>query len=309
MHLKTSSLRELRQRTRMKLQGAGSRTGSFPFVSGDTFRAIADVIFENPGSSDIQGNLSQIHAQIAFCDVNTVPTLVGAIRNEALPLKVAVIHNGDHVDETSVWELSSLVDQVYCVNWMTGAPNIAPIPIGIENAWHRRNGKLSTFQDCIPAQRREALIRPRNINLLAGFNVATNPHARLPALHFAQQVNRGSTIVTGISPRHYQNLLSQSYFTLSPPGNGPDCHRTWEAIYRGSVPIVLRSAWPFPDAQLPVLVVDDWWQAEDLFRDQASLLETYSSITSIFPRHAFMQHWVADFAKWIDLSLSNNLSD
>jgi hypothetical protein len=47
-------------------------------------------------------------------------------------------------------------------------------------------------------------------------------------------------------------------FVVSPQGNGPDCHRTWEALVLGCIPIVKRS--PVCDlfADLPVLIVDDW---------------------------------------------------
>ena len=37
----------------------------------------------------------------------------------------------------------------------------------------------------------------------------------------------------------YRQLLLRSKYVLSPPGNGPDCHRTWESIYLGAIPIVL----------------------------------------------------------------------
>ena len=32
--------------------------------------------------------------------------------------------------------------------------------------------------------------------------------------------------------------LQRSRFVLSPAGNGVDCHRTWEALLMGAVPIV-----------------------------------------------------------------------
>jgi hypothetical protein len=53
-------------------------------------------------------------------------------------------------------------------------------------------------------------------------------------------------------------MLRDTKFVLSPPGNGPDCHRTWEAIYSGAIPIVKRDFWPFKTLSLPVLVVNDW---------------------------------------------------
>ncbi|MEX3008905.1 hypothetical protein [Hoeflea sp. TYP-13] len=47
-------------------------------------------------------------------------------------------------------------------------------------------------------------------------------------------------------------------FTISPLGNGWDCHRTWEALLLGSVPIVPRSSICSLFENLPVCIVDDW---------------------------------------------------
>ena len=47
-------------------------------------------------------------------------------------------------------------------------------------------------------------------------------------------------------------------FTLSPAGAGLDCHRTWEALLLGSIPVVLRSPLDELFARLPVVIVDDW---------------------------------------------------
>ena len=46
---------------------------------------------------------------------------------------------------------------------------------------------------------------------------------------------------------------------MSPPGNGVDCHRTWEAIALGAVPVVLRSALAstLVDAA-PIVAVTSW---------------------------------------------------
>ena len=35
--------------------------------------------------------------------------------------------------------------------------------------------------------------------------------------------------------------LSSYKFALSPEGNGIDCHRTWECLYLGVIPIVKKS--------------------------------------------------------------------
>ena len=54
------------------------------------------------------------------------------------------------------------------------------------------------------------------------------------------------------------NRQSYFMFVLSPKGGGHDCHRTWEALCLGCIPIVKRSGLsPLFDG-LPVLQVDDW---------------------------------------------------
>jgi len=76
----------------------------------------------------------------------------------------------------------------------------------------------------------------------------------------------------------YQQIASHPY-VLSPAGAGPDCHRHWEAILLGSIPIVLRS--PPLDVLdgLPVLLVDHWGKVtpELLERELPALQERFQS--------------------------------
>jgi hypothetical protein len=56
-------------------------------------------------------------------------------------------------------------------------------------------------------------------------------------------------------------------FVLSPHGNGLDCHRTWEALVLGCIPIVKTSGLDSLYEDLPVLIVDQWTDVtEDLLR-------------------------------------------
>jgi len=47
-------------------------------------------------------------------------------------------------------------------------------------------------------------------------------------------------------------------FVVSPFGNGYDCHRTWEALILGCIPIVKTSGLDSLYDDLPVLIVQDW---------------------------------------------------
>jgi len=55
----------------------------------------------------------------------------------------------------------------------------------------------------------------------------------------------------------YEGIASHPY-VLSPAGAGPDCHRHWEALHLGSIPIVLRSEATRILDDLPCLQVNNW---------------------------------------------------
>jgi len=51
---------------------------------------------------------------------------------------------------------------------------------------------------------------------------------------------------------------SEYSFVLSPMGHGMDCHRTWEALILGCIPVVKKSQLDSLYEKLPVLIVDEW---------------------------------------------------
>ena len=64
-------------------------------------------------------------------------------------------------------------------------------------------------------------------------------------------------------------------FVLSPFGNGMDCHRTWEALSLGSIPIIKGNGFSKMFEDLPVLVVDNWEQiTEELLHQTIELFKT-----------------------------------
>ena len=64
---------------------------------------------------------------------------------------------------------------------------------------------------------------------------------------------------------------AQYAFVTSPSGAGMDCHRTWEALALGCVPIVKRSPMSDVFEGLPVLVIDDWAQVNPTFLKEEAL--------------------------------------
>jgi hypothetical protein len=94
----------------------------------------------------------------------------------------------------------------------------------------------------------------------------------------------------------YQTWRNQSNyaFVLSPEGGGLDCHRTWEALALGCIPIVKRSALSDLFQHLPVLIVDDWSDINlELLQD---VLKRYT-ITPLHNQELKMQYWVSKISE------------
>lgn len=67
-----------------------------------------------------------------------------------------------------------------------------------------------------------------------------------------------SKIKIDVTCQRCYKVLSEYKFILSPPGAGVDCHRTWEALYTGTIPIVISSSINELYNDLPVVTVPRW---------------------------------------------------
>jgi hypothetical protein len=73
--------------------------------------------------------------------------------------------------------------------------------------------------------------------------------------------------------RHESHTSQTNYaFVLSPAGNGQDCHRTWEALVLGCIPIIKTSGLDPLFEGLPVLIVKSWSDITQELLDTTILL-------------------------------------
>lgn len=81
---------------------------------------------------------------------------------------------------------------------------------------------------------------------------------------------------------------SKFQFVLSPHGAGLDCHRTWEALLLGCIPIIKRSKINDLFQNLPVIEIDDWREINSSFLNESmgKLKEK-----EIYPEKLLMRYW------------------
>lgn len=145
----------------------------------------------------------------------------------------------------------------YSNNVMTTHPLVVPIPIGIRYSMQNEQILREVMES--PRPETEALCY---VNFLIYKKGNVNGNAARQGLYEKFQDKGWITIeggATHIPMRDYYESIKRHRFVVSPPGAGPDCHRHWEALYLGSIPIVLRSrAMEDVLVGMPCLMVDNW---------------------------------------------------
>jgi hypothetical protein len=202
--------------------------------------------------------------------------ILGSLVNELLinldfikniKLESIVIMESDNLQEASVLEnLLLLSKKVFSNNLSGSAKFIFPIPLGLERQAYRSAGNLKNFK-------RKPDIDPkfRTINFLIAWNNDTNPN-RKQVRDIFKNGSGTLNIEKRLSAKSVHKLMRKTLFVPSPAGNGLDCHRTWEALYLGCVPVVLAKEF-CGDESWPVLVVQNW---QDLaIMTQEELVKSY----------------------------------
>lgn len=236
-------------------------------ISGDAFKSECDFVVEGfiENSIEIFSKFRNGHGRLfvqAMPGSNAIAVLIDAcLYGYEFPEIDLIIHNGDIVpNEVEMELLSRSFRSIRSVNWL-GVDTVAkPLPIGLENASKMRNGVPADYLQEI--ERGLKSFNSRDIELLVCFSLWTNSSVRTEALSWAKGIPGAIIIDNPITPRAYRELVLRSKYVLSPPGNGPDCHRTWEALYLGATPIVLKDYWPFRGYELPVVSINGWGELE-----------------------------------------------
>lgn len=262
-----------------------NRPSSYPYISGDSFRKLADHIYTTDNNF-VSENVK--YRDVVFVETDKVKFFFSEVHHKINSKYFLVTHNSDiSVDS----ELSDLVDEKI-IKWFgqnvtVNHPKIVPIPIGLENLYYYDNGIINYFNFF-----KNKTINKKN-KILFGFSVNTNSSERIPAYDFFKNSMVSEEIDFKLNSFNYLKLLNGYKFVASPPGNGLDCHRTWEAMYLKVVPIVKRSVAMeyFFSIGLPLWIVDSWDEIKGF--DEKSLENKYDDLKKRFnSRVLFMDYWV-----------------
>ena len=267
----------------------------FPLLSGDTFRLASDLTWSRD-SEHAFGNENQ-RPEVVFTSRDHLPSLLQCVQAGLLPPTQAqlLIHDGDAPPSSTDLEvLLSSFATVWATNLEVENQSSRKhwLPLGIENTRYGRSGRKVHYPSHEEVQAfARGDINARGIEVLGSFRVSTNPSERQPVLG---KIERSRT--HWIEPRErslgkYIDAIRNSRFVISPPGNGLDCHRTWEALYFGAIPVVKKGTIP-PNVceSLPILSVEDFDEILQLSSQERS---NVAAELNLRPRiTALASHWL-----------------
>jgi hypothetical protein len=220
------------------------------YITGNKFKLISDYIFEEGGfrKTDVNNEIP-----IYFVKIDLIDRFFNEYKPN-FPYKI-ITHNGDlpveenHVKYTDDKNLISWYGQ----NINTISPKIKSIPIGIANEiW--AHGNENTLTTIIEENNKKSNL------LYCNFDIKTNIKGRTHCLDFITKNNLKMSERQDFP--NYLRSLSKSFFSLSPNGNGVDCHRTWESLYLKTIPIVTKNTNIEFYTDLPIYIIDNWNELE-----------------------------------------------
>lgn len=233
---------------------------SYPYISGDTFRSMANMIYDRDLNT-IKTNQVTPNT-IIFVEAAWIEKFFKNIHPQISNPYTLITHNGDNlIDEIMARYLDDKIIHWYAMAVLTNNPQITPLPAGLENLSYYNNGIPRLFD-----RFRKVKKKIKKNRIVFNFTIETNKEERQQAYDLLTKNPLADKIEGFPNAKRYLKTIIEYKFIACPPGNGIDSHRLWEALYLGLVPITKSSLLTeyFKNLGLPIWLIDDWTELSNL---------------------------------------------
>jgi hypothetical protein len=234
-------------------------------INGQNLKYFASIVIDQ---ENLMANTPRVYEKnnIVFCKTDFLNILFDEVWNLDINI-ILISHLSDYEINQSIWNYKpKCIKKWFAQNVNFRHTDLIPLPIGLENHSGMSKGSsidiefINNLQinhntpkitDKIYSNFGDTHINRKNVrNFLTSANLVHNDNFGLP---FSE----------------YMNSMSKYLFVASPRGNGLDCHRTWEALIMGSIPIVEKH-FMYDNYNLPIIQIESW---EDLLN--GDILDTF----------------------------------
>ena len=200
--------------------------------------------------------------------------------------KNIITHNGDIAVDEKFKSYINKFPKWYGQNIVTASTKFSPIPIGLENDYVFNS--IDKKNMLVRFSNERSSVIPSKM-LYVNHNIGTNPSERNKPYSIFNTSSWSTVEYSGgfDYQEHYYSKILDHFFMLSPPGNGIDCHRTWEALILGCIPIVKSSGLDPLYEDLPVCIVKCW---SDVNKDY--LINFLNTMKSYNYEKLSLNYWV-----------------
>ena len=242
------------------------------YISGERLQELAEitVIFVEKAYPFLSAQLKNTKTSNFICNGSVIPEEVKNVKSvfvytQMLDLFFAKIYPfirnefvlvSHNSDDTVTEKYKSILDNGKIIRWFSTNigfthEKLIALPIGIANSqWE--HGNLFLLDKIVRENNN------KNNLVYKNFNIGTSPSNR-NYVDRATSLNKMS-MSSKVAQEEYLRNIATSKFNICPLGNGIDCHRVWETLYLGTIPIVTDCINNRMFEDLPILFVknNDW---------------------------------------------------
>ena len=208
---------------------------------------------------------------IVFCKTDYISTLTQSVHLLEHPIILVSGRSDYGIPNDFNYDANILLNSDKIIKWFSincvqYHPKLCPVPLGI--SFHDPNVKdrtpIEQEYDLIKIKQSLKPLNETKAHAVTNFQHTMNlpPAKRISNRNMAYDILIKSDCITWLPFQErvdFWRSCDENMFVISPIGNGPDCHRTYEALALGRVPII-QSCY-FNDelfSEMPVVIVDTW---------------------------------------------------
>ncbi len=236
------------------------------FITGNQFKTLANHVFDEDTLNDCFDCNKKY--DVVFLKTDYITNFKRQILPTINYKFKLITHNSDYASPFSHLDLLEHPNLImwYGMNANLAHPKFQPIPIGIANEKYEHGNKI-ILQNIID------LNNTKNNLIYCNFNLSTTSFR----YEIYNKLKHYNFIDFDMLKKHsfsdYLNILSTYKYAISPRGNSIDCHRIWECIYLGVIPICEKAFALDFFKDLPILFVDNYEKLnKSLLEDEYSKL-------------------------------------
>jgi len=244
----------------LKVKG-NTRPTSYPIVTGDSFRALANHIYDETATF-IPGAVSR--GDIVFVSQSKALRYLEEIHPNIIAPYILIVHNGDYTfNERYASLLDGNIIHCFAQNVTVEDVKVTPLPIGLSN-FHNFEHTDTPF--LTPPSLTNYKNQGRKDKFFYRFTNETCMAVRVPLRAFCDKHPLMETVRARVSQARFVELLRTYKFLISPRGNAIDTHRPYESFHLGIIPVVQDSVTisSLHKAGLPFWIVKDWSELENV---------------------------------------------